>query len=188
MEVLPIIKGRLGLESINLSHKFREPFFYIEHSQIFISSGCINFTTSGYDNLQPGTYQFPQQHISILLIGPGTSITHDVMRILNNQGTYILAVAEDLTKCYSQPIEPSDFSEIARRQTKYWSNEKSRMRIARLMFEKRFNEKVNDQNIETLRGKEGYRIRAAYSVLGKKYGVNWRVRKFDRKTQIKPIP
>lgn len=77
------------------------------------------------------------------------------------------------------PIGP-DWSELARRQTALWSEEKSRNLVARAMYAKRMGELYPNVDITVLRGMEGARARETYKIIARKFGISWQGRKYDR--------
>lgn len=57
-----------------------------------------------------------------------------------------------------------------------------RLKVVRKMFELRFGEQAPARrSVEQLRGIEGGRVKATYSLLAKQYGVEWRGRRYDIK-------
>lgn len=51
----------------------------------------MRFLAAGSDDIDPGDYALPYQTISMILLGPGASVTHDALRILARHGTLFLA-------------------------------------------------------------------------------------------------
>ncbi|MFN2244463.1 MAG: type I-E CRISPR-associated endonuclease Cas1, partial [Anaerolineae bacterium] len=52
----------------------------------------------------------------MILLGPGSTVTHDALRLLARHGTLMAAVGEDGVRCYTAPPLLPDRSDIARRQ------------------------------------------------------------------------
>jgi CRISPR-associated protein Cas1 len=44
----------------------------------------------------------PTAAISVLLLGPGTSITHAAVKVLAESGCSMVWTGEDVTRCYAQ--------------------------------------------------------------------------------------
>ena len=116
----------------------------------------------------------------MILLGPGTTITHDVLRIMARQGTLIAAVGEGGVKFYTAPPMGTGRSKIARAHAMLWADEEMRVRIARRMYAFRFQSAFPHEDISVLRGMEGSRMRETYKILADRYGIDWSGRRYDR--------
>src|SRR5690625_3882535 len=136
-----VLKGRLGLETARVPHADRHGLLWLERGRISVEKGTLLFSTAGNDNLASGAYEIPLQQISCLLLGPGTVISHDALRLLARQQTGVLAVGSKGIRLYasSMPFGP-DRSALARKQARLWSNEKTRIDIVRKMYSLRFDD------------------------------------------------
>jgi len=178
-----VLKGRLGLETARVPHADRHGLLWLERGRLAVEDGNLVFTTAGNNKLDAGAYEIPFQQISSLLLGPGTVISHDALRLLARQQTGVLAIGSKGIRLYasSMPFGP-DRSALARKQAKLWSNDKTRIDVVRKMYAYRFGEPLPDyaRDIASLRGIEGKRIKKVYESLAQQYGVEWKGRKFDR--------
>ena len=120
-------------------------------------------------DLDPGNYQIPHQAVSIILLGPGSSVTHDVLRLLARHGCALAAVGEGAVRFYTAPP-----------QATLLADPKTRMEVARSMYAIRFGEFVLTRDIEVLRGQEGARIKRSYQLAAQRFGVPWNGRFYDR--------
>jgi hypothetical protein len=59
----------------------------------------LRFVTGG-GTLAAGDYQLPHQGVSIVLLGPGSSVTHDALRILAAHGCALAAIGEGGVRFY----------------------------------------------------------------------------------------
>lgn len=116
----------------------------------------------------------------MLFLGPGTSLTHDVFRLLARHGVLLMAVGEGGVKIYTAPPFGQAKSDVARRHVELWANKKSRQKVARKMYAIRFGGILPDRNIEVLRGIEGARVKETYRIVAQRYGIPWRGRRYDR--------
>jgi CRISPR-associated protein Cas1 len=130
--------------------------------------------------LAAGDYQIPHQALSIVLLGPGSSVTHDALRLLARHGCALAAIGAGGVRFYTAPPLIPDSSAIARRQAELWANRGSRMEVARQMYALRFDEIVRTRDVEVLRGMEGARIKRAYELAAQRHGVRWEGRRYDR--------
>lgn len=145
-----------------------------------MEDGCLRFVTAGGGALAPGDYQVPQQAISIVLLGPGSSVTHDALRLLARHGCALAAIGEGAVRFYTAPPLMPDTSAVARAQAERWADPKQRMEVARAMYALRFGEIVRTREITVLRGQEGARIKRAYQLAAERYGIAWSGRRYNR--------
>ena len=117
----------------------------------------------------------------MILLGPGSTVSHDALRLMARHGTALVAVGEDGVRCYTAPPLMPDSSDIARRQMRAWGDPMGgRITIARKMYALRLGEVLPQQDISALRGVEGARMRQTYRLVAQRYGINWRRRSYDR--------
>jgi CRISPR-associated endoribonuclease Cas2 subtype I-E len=115
-----------------------------------------------------------------VLLGPGSSVTHDALRLLARHGCALAAIGEGAVRFYTAPPLMPDSSALARAQVTRWADPKLRMETARAMYAMRFGEIVRTRDITVLRGQEGARIKRAYHAAAERHGVTWSGRRYDR--------
>ena len=131
--------------------------------------------------LDSGEYGIPFQSLSMILLGPGSTVSHDALRLMARHGAALVAVGQDGVRCYTAPPLLPDTSEIARRQMRAWGDaEGSRITIARKMYALRLGEVLPHRNMDALRGIEGARMKQTYKNLARRFGLTWRGRRYDR--------
>jgi CRISP-associated protein Cas1 len=172
--------GRLGLEKIRVPHADRHGLVWLDRGRLEVEDGCLRFVTAGGGELNPGDYQIPHQSISIILLGPGSSVTHDALRLLAYHGCALAAIGEGAVRFYTAPPLMPDASAVARAQTRLWADPKTRMEVARAMYTIRFGEIVRTRDIEVLRGQEGARVKRSYQLAAERHGISWSGRRYDR--------
>ncbi len=176
-----MLKGRLGLETARIPHADRHGLLWLNRGRLYVEDGTLRFATAGFGEMQAGDYVLAFQTVSVVLLGPGCTVSHDALRLLARHGTGLLAVGEDGVRFYaSMPFGPDD-SLLARRQVRAWSNEDSRRLIARRMYAWRLGELLPSTDIAVLRGIEGARVKESYRTLARQFGIEWLGRKYDRK-------
>ncbi len=117
----------------------------------------------------------------MVLLGPGSTVSHDALRLLARHGTALVAVGEDGVRCYTAPPIMADQSDIARKHVKIWSDADNRMSVTRKMYQIRMgNISIEGYDLEELRGMEGARVREAYRLCAKQAGIAWHGRRYDR--------
>lgn len=175
-----MLKGRLGLEQVRIAHADRHGLLYLERGVLTVVDGCLHFSAASGGALPAGEYQLPHQTLSALLIGPGTSLSHDVLRLLARHGTSLVAVGTDATRLYTAPALGPDRSDVARAQARAWADERRRVAIARKMYARRLGEILPHTEIEVLRGIEGARVKESYRLVAQSFGMAWKKRAYDR--------
>ncbi|MEP6621976.1 MAG: type I-E CRISPR-associated endonuclease Cas1e [bacterium] len=176
-----MLAGRLGLETARIPHADRHGLLHLDRGQLTVVDGCLRFKCAGGGQLECGEYTIPHQGISLLLLGPGSMISHDALRLLARHGTAMAAVGDDGVRCYTAPPIMPDSSALARRQVTLWSDtRRGRMLVARRMYARRLGIIMPHRDIAVLRGIEGSRVRSLYGQLASKYGVEWNGRHYDR--------
>lgn len=175
-----MLVGRLGLDKARIPHADRHGVVYLDRGRLEVEDGCLRFVTAGGGALDVGDYQLPHQSVSIILIGPGSSVTHDALRILAAHGCALAAVGTGGVRFYTAPPLLPDTSALARRQAMLWSQPKERVAVARAMYTLRFGEEVKARTLDMLRGMEGARLRRLYELTAQKYNVPWHGRRYDR--------
>lgn len=174
-----MLKGRLGLETARVPHADRHGLIWLERGELCVIHGCLHFAR-GKDSPTPTLDQIPHQAVSMILLGPGSSVTHDALRLLARHGTLMAAVGVDGVRTYTAPPMMSDQSDLARKQALLWSNPATRISVARHMYALRLGEVLPHRDLNTLRGIEGSRVKASYRLMAEKYGIEWKGRRYDR--------
>ena len=183
-----MLKGRLGLESARVPHVDRHGLVYLSRGRLYVEDGTLHFATKGSPELDEGDYHLPFQTVSVVLIGPGSTVSHDALRLLARHGTGLVAVGEGGVRMYaSMPFGPDD-SRLARRQTVAWSAPESRARVVLRMYRFRMGEVLPSTDVQVLRGIEGSRAREMYQRVARQFGVSWRGRLYDRQNPTSADP
>lgn len=176
----PFFPGRLGLAAARIPHVDRHGLLWLSRGNLSVTDGTLRFLAAGDGNLEPGDYAIPYQSVSMILIGPGTSITHDVLRLLARHGTLLAAVGDGGVKFYTAPPMGQGRSDVARAHARLWADKDQRLHVARRMYAFRFGEVLPSRDISALRGIEGGRLRTAYRIIAQKYGIDWKGRRYNR--------
>ena len=180
-----MLRGRLGLETARIPHADRHGLLWLSRGALTVRDGTLRFERqSGPDAdspLEAGEYGIPFQSLSMILLGPGSTVSHDALRLLARHGTALVAVGEDGVRCYTAPPLAPDTSDLARRQMRAWGDPAGqRIIIARKMYALRLGEVLPHTDLNTLRGMEGARMKRTYQNLAQRYGIQWRGRRYDR--------
>lgn len=128
-----------------------------------------------------GKTALPIASLSVLLLGPGTRITHEAVKLLAQNGASIVWVGEDSTKFYAQGMGETRKAYRLIHQAELVSDQKLHKDVAMKMYAFRFEEELEPNlSIEQLRGHEGVRVRTIYKTMSRRYGVPWHGRRYKR--------
>lgn len=178
-----MLKGRLGLDSAKVPHKDRAGLVYLARGALTARDGALAFRQGKpamADALAPGDYAIPLQGVSMILLGPGSTVSHDALRLLAYARTALAAVGEDGVRLYTAPPLIPDRSGLARRQARLWADEGRRIMVARRMYAWRLGRVLPHRSLDVLRGIEGARAKESYRLLAGQIGIEWRGRRYDR--------
>jgi CRISPR-associated protein Cas1 len=177
---LGLLHGRLGLAASRVPHADRHGLLWLEFGRLSVEDGTLRFVAAGSDTLAAGDYAIPYQTLSMVLLGPGTSVTHDVMRVAARHGLLLAAVGEGGVKSYTAPPMGQGRSAIARAHASLWADPKLRLDAARRLYALRFGRILPHRDIATLRGIEGARMKESYRLVAQRFGIEWAGRRYDR--------
>lgn len=180
-----MLKGRLGLQTARIPYKDRHGLLWLSYGALLVRDGTLHFERgnrqTAEDAMKEGDHDIPFQMLSMILLGPGSTVSHDALRLCARHGTAIAAVGQDGVRTYTAPPLISDRSGLARRQARIWADaEGARLDIARRMYAWRLGEVLPHKDIATLRGIEGDRVKKMYKLQAGKFGIEWKGRHYDR--------
>lgn len=162
----------------------RISFLYLEHARVNRQDSAVTVAD------QRGTIFIPAAMVSVLMLGPGIDITHRAMELIGDSGMSVVWVGEQGVRQYAHGRPLNHSSRFLEQQAKLVSNRRTRVSVARKMYQMRFpHEDVSGLTMQQLRGKEGVRIRHVYLEQSKKTNVPWKRREykvddFDSSTPI----
>ncbi len=173
------------MQNLRILPKLRDSlsYLYIEHAIIDQKDQAIEYVNA------EGRVMVPVAGLSLLLLGPGTSITHAAVRTLADNGCTINWVGEDAMKFYAQGFGETRKGYHLLHQAKMASDPQKHMEVVARMYRFRFNETVGeDLSLPQLRGMEGVRVREAYAVASRKFAVQWNGRHYERSNWLGSDP
>jgi CRISPR-associated protein Cas1 len=125
------------------------------------------------------TVRVPAAMIAVLLIGPGTRITHAAITLLADSGTAMCWVGAGGVRMYASGLGASRGSHLLLRQAYLVTRTSERLTVARRMYDMRFPDEVtNGLTMQQLRGHEGARVRKIYRENSARTGVPWKRREY----------
>lgn len=178
-----MLKGRLGLDSAKVPHADRAGLLWLARGALTARDGTLAFlqgAATDADALEPGDYAIPLQGVSMILLGPGSTVSHDALRLLAHARTALAAVGEDGVRLYTAPPLIPDRSGLARLQARLWADDDLRVMLARRMYAWRLGEVLPHRDLDVLRGIEGARMKETYALVARQTGIIWQGRRYDR--------
>lgn len=152
----------------------RVSFAYFERCGINRSDNAITVESAA------GTVYVPAASLSVLMLGPGTTISHRAMEMIGDNGVTVIWVGEHGVRMYAFGKPLTHSSALLQRQAALVSNKRSRLEVARKMYLMRFEgEDVTGLTMQQLRGREGARVRRIYKKISEETGVPWGGRMYD---------
>jgi CRISPR-associated protein Cas1 len=157
--------------------KFRDglSYIYLEHCRIDQDEKSISCRD------EEGIIRLPCAALSLIMLGPGTSITHEAIKTIADNGCLLVWCGEEGVRFYAQGLGETRSSSRLLLQAELCSDPMKRLEVVKRMYQLRFPGEMTDKlSIEELRGMEGVRVRGAYYNGGKKFGVEWTGRSYKR--------
>ncbi|MER7282069.1 type I-E CRISPR-associated endonuclease Cas1e [Dactylosporangium sp. NPDC000244] len=153
----------------------RISFIYLERAVIHRDSNAITATDDR------GIVHIPAATIGVLLLGPGTSVTHQAIALLTDHGATAVWVGERGVRYYAHGRSLAASSWLLIAQAAAVSHRDRRLAVARSMYAMRFpGEDTSNLTMQQLRGKEGARVRRTYREHAALTGLPWNQREYDR--------
>jgi CRISPR-associated protein Cas1 len=151
-------------------------YLYVEHAILNQKGLAIE-----YIRQDEGCVMIPVAALSVLMLGPGTKITHAAIGALSASGCAVVWVGEGGSKFYAQGCGETRRSFHLIKQAELSSNPEKRLEIIRRMYQWRFPESLEvGLTLEQIRGMEGARVRSSYFQASRQFGVPWQGRNYDR--------
>ena len=152
----------------------RMTFLYLERCTLGREDGAITVTQ------ERGCVHVPAASISVLMLGPGTRITHRGMELIGDSGVTVIWVGENGVRYYASGRPLTHRTGLLMRQAALVSNTRSHLKVARQMYQMRFpGEDVSALTMQQLRGREGARVREIYRQQSVKWHVPWNGRQYS---------
>lgn len=150
------------------------PFLYLERGRLEIDDSSIKWIDSS-NNVVP----LPVATLNALLLGPGTTITHDAVRTAAAANCAVCWVGEDSLLFYAAGFLPTADTRNLKKQIELSADSKKSIEVARRMFARRFPDaNLKDKTLPEMMGMEGNRVRALYQAKAEQYQVGWKGRSF----------
>ena len=154
--------------------KDRLTFLYLERCQLSRQDSAITVLD------EEGIIHIPAAAISVLLLGPGTTVTHRAMELIGDAGVSVVWVGERGVRYYAGGRPLTHRAGLLIRQAALVSDKKQHLQVVRKMYQLRFpGEDISQLTLPQLRGREGARVREVYRRASEEWGVEWNGRVYD---------
>lgn len=152
----------------------RMTFLYLERAIVHREGNAITSQD------ERGLVHIPAATIAAIMLGPGTTISHQALMLLADSGTTAVWVGENGVRYYAHGRPLARSSRLLDLQAAAVTNQSSRLRVARAMYAMRFEgEDVSSLTMQQLRGREGARVRRLYREHASDAGVEWKSRSYQ---------
>lgn len=149
-------------------------FLYLEKVSIHKAQNALEAIN------QDGRIQIPVAALTVLMLGPGVSITHRAVEISAKNGCSIIWVGEEGTRFYAQGVGETHKGYHLIRQAELVSDDVLRKQVVIRMYEQRFGYTLDKAlSLPSIRGMEGARMKQLYREWSEKAGVSWYGRNYN---------
>lgn len=151
----------------------RLSFIYAEHCVVHRDQNAMTLRN------EQGVVHVPVTMMSVVLLGPGTTVTHQAMMLFGQCGTSTVWTGERGVRVYASGRSLARSNRMLKAQARKSSIRQERLAVARAMYARRFpGEDVSGLSMQELRGREGARVRRIYRENSQRTGVRWERRDY----------
>lgn len=165
------------MKDLHLLPKVRDSwsYLYVEHCKIDQDARAIAIHDA------QGKTSVPCASLTLLLLGPGTSVTHAAIHTLASSGCLVGWCGEESVRFYAVGTGETRSARNLMRQAFLCSSPTLRLEVVKRLYGMRFREPVDASlTLEQIRGREGVRVREAYAGASRATGVEWHGRSYRR--------
>ncbi|NIN01662.1 MAG: type I-E CRISPR-associated endonuclease Cas1 [candidate division Zixibacteria bacterium] len=173
------------MKDLHILPKFRDvwSYLYVEHCRIDQEGKAIAIRDAR------GRVPIPCANLALLMLGPGTSITHAAISALADSGCLVFWCGEEGLRLYAYGQGKTRNADNLMHQARLWASPSLRLQVVMRLYQMRFDEPLDGTlSLPQIRGKEGIRIREAYARESRETGVPWRGRSYKRESWPKADP
>ena len=158
------------------------PRFSDRWSYLYLEQGRLDQEAAGllFHNLA-GDAPVPINQLSLVLLGPGSTITHAAVKALAANNCLLAWVGEEGVRLYADSTGGTFSARRLLRQARLYADQNHRLAVVYRMYQKRFpGTPLRDKTIEQVRGMEGLRVRKAYEEIALEHDIDWQGRNYDQ--------
>ncbi len=167
------------LKSLRILPKVRDSwsYAYVEYCRVEQDDKSVALHN------ERGKIPVPCSTLNLLMLGPGTSITHAAVKTIAENGCSLAWTGEGGVRYYAQGLGETRDSRRLLKQAYLCTHSALRMAVVRRMYEFRFPEPLDPGlTIQQIRGHEGVRVREAYAEAARKTDIPWSGRNYKQQS------
>ncbi len=171
----------MRIDDLHVLPKVRDSgsFLYLERGRLEQDERSVAFVND------LGRVPIPVANLSLLLLGPGTTVTHRAIVNATECGCSVVWAGEEGVRLYAGGLGDTRSARRLIRQAALVADPVSRLSVVRRMYEMRFPDRLPaSMTLRQIRGREGARVRDAYKAWSRETGVPWRGRRYDREDWV----
>ena len=150
-------------------------YLYVEHCRVDQDEKAIALHDAN------GKVPVPCATLALLMLGPGTTLTHAAARVLAENGCLVVWAGEQGVRLYAQGMGETRSARNLLHQARLWADPALHLEVVMRMYRMRFEGPLDPSlTLQQIRGKEGIRVREAYAKASEKTGVKWEGRSYKR--------
>lgn len=154
--------------------KDRYPFIYLEHGRLEVDDSSIKWIDAS-NHVVP----LPVATLNTLLLGPGTTVTHEAIKTATAANCAVCWVGEDSLLFYAAGFFPTADTRNLKQQIALSADPTKSLEVARRMYSRRFPDAdLQGKTLQEMMGMEGNRVRSLYQQKAEQYQVGWKGRSF----------
>ncbi len=155
--------------------KTKYPYIYLDHGRLEVDDASIKWISAEYE-----VVRIPIATINCILLGPGTSITHEAVKACAVANCTICWVGEETFNFYAVGQSPTAKTDNIIKQAELAFDKEKSIKVARNMFMYRFPKAgVKSKTLNELKGMEGCRVRDIYIKKAIEYDLTWDGRAYE---------
>jgi CRISPR-associated protein Cas1 len=165
------------MKDLHILPKVRDSlsYLYAEHCRVDQEDKAIALHDA------QGKTPVPCASLTVLILGPGSTITHAAIHTLAESGCMVLWAGESGVRFYAQGMGETRSARNLLHQARLWANPTTHLEVVTRMYRLRFKDPLPDGlTLQQIRGKEGIRVREAYAHASRESGVAWTGRSYQR--------
>lgn len=160
----------MRLDDLHVLPKVRDSWSYLYVDRCKIDQDAKSIAIRD----ERGTVAVPCASLTLLMLGPGSTVTHAAITTLADSGCLVAWTGEQSVRYYASGLGETRSAAKLLRQAELRCNPVSRLAVVRRMYQMRFTEQLDSSlTLQQIRGKEGVRIREAYARESEESGVAW---------------
>lgn len=154
--------------------KDKYPFLYLEKGRMEIDDSSVKWI-----DCDCNVVRLPVAMLNCILLGPGTTVTHEAVKVMAAANCGICWVGDDSLLFYANGQTPTSNTKNLHLQMQLAANPEKALEVARRLFARRFPDaNLHNKTLKQMMGMEGLRVRKLYEELAVQYKVGWKGRRF----------